>query len=215
MAFARLARWLLPEICLHCKEDLPAAARLLCPPCRRMLPALGASYDPAEAAPPCRLIRAVFSYRGPVVSLVHAFKYRGRRSAARLAGSWMASTLALFPELGPIDALVPVPLHPRRQAERGYNQARLLADELSARWGLEVLDALTRSRATAQQWRLGKGDRSENLRDAFLAASCVKGRRLLIIDDVCTTGASLRECARALIKEGAADACGYVLARQG
>lgn len=126
----------------------------------------------------------------------------------------MAANLARFPEIGPIDALVPVPLHPRRECQRGYNQARILADEISASSGLAVLEALSRGKATAEQWRLGRRERGENLRGAFSAQPRVKGLRLLIIDDVCTTSASLGECARELLKKGAADVCGYVLARQ-
>jgi ComF family protein len=160
------------------------------------------------------LVRAAFLYRGPVPGLVHAFKYRGRRAAARAAGRWMACLLPRFPELAGHDSLVPVPLHPRRLEERGYNQAGLLADELSRMAGPPVLELLRRARPTRPQWDLDRQSRLRNLAGAFLASPQARGRSVLLIDDVCTSGASLEECGRALHRAGALRVSAYVLARQ-
>jgi ComF family protein len=162
----------------------------------------------------CRLIRAAFFYRGPVPGLVHAFKYRGRRRAARTAGRWMACLLPGLPELGGHDAVVPVPLHPRRLRERGYNQAAELAAPVAAAAGLPVLDLLARVKSTRPQWGLDRRSRAENLAAAFQACPRAEGRSVLLIDDVCTSGASLEECGRALRRAGARRVSAFVLARQ-
>lgn len=189
-----------PPWCLRCAEPL-RSGRSHCPPCSSRLFA-------------CGIIRAAFLYRGPMPSLVHAFKYNGRVTAARLAGQWMAQALERFPELGGFDALVPVPLHPARLRERGYNQAGLLATEISAHTGLPVRELLTRRTNTKQQWTLGRAERLKNLKGAFVCGPGVAGSRILIIDDICTSGASLEACAQALQEAGAAKVSGYVLARQ-
>ena len=160
------------------------------------------------------MIRAAYLYKGPIPPLVHAFKYRGRIGAARWAGQKMAQAFARFPELSGFDALAPVPLHRLRRRERGYNQAGLLATELSAALGLPVWEAVDRTAATRPQWTLGRAERLKNLDGAFRGMAQARGRKLLLVDDVCTSGASLEGCAKALQQAGAAQVCAYVLARR-
>jgi ComF family protein len=127
----------------------------------------------------------------------------------------MALALPRFPELGAFDGLVPVPLHPSRLRERGYNQARLLAAEIGLVHRKPVLEPLKRCRATKPQWNLGRGERGRNVSGGIKAApGSAKGLRLLLIDDVCTTGATLEECARALREGGAESVGAFVFARQ-
>jgi len=227
-----LARhWLLPQTCAHCREDLPPEGQApLCDRCRKSLCLCEPPFCLRCAEPiaggkalcrscsnrpfACRLVRAAFLYRGPVPSLVHAFKYRGRQTAARAAGRWMACLLPRFPELSGHDTVVPVPLHPRRLRERGYNQAGLLAEELARIAGRPVLDLLQRAKLTRPQWDLDRQSRHKNLAGAFLAAPQARGKSVLLIDDVCTSGASLEECGRALHRAGAARVAAYVFARQ-
>lgn len=165
----------------------------------------------------CRLVRAAHAHRGPAAALVHAFKFRACRDAARLAGRLMAARLSSAPELGGFDALTAVPMHPRRLRERGYDQASLIARELSEVSGLPLLGALTRRRAAAPAWKLGRLDRRRELAGAFAAApnaaASVSGRRVLIVDDVAATTTTLEECARVLREAGAADAAGYAFTR--
>jgi ComF family protein len=121
-----------------------------------------------------------------------------------------------YSELHSIQGLVPVPLHSANHYERGYNQAVLLAQALSCRLGLPCWEnALIRIRRTRPQFRLGKPERFANLQGSIMAAShrSLKGMRLLLIDDVCTTGATLRECALALRRAGAKRIQALVLAR--
>jgi len=222
---------LLPRACAHCREDLrdgeplcAACARALPPPpepaCVRCAGRRGAAPFCAGCAGrrfSCRLIRAAASHHGPAASLVHAFKFRGSQEAARAAGRFMAARLAERPELSGFDALTAVPVHPRRERERGYNQAELIARELAAATGLPLLDVLARERAGAPAWRLGRLERRVELAGAFgprpNAASLAAGKRILIIDDVSATGTTFESCAAALRAAGAADAAGYAFAR--
>jgi ComF family protein len=225
---------LLPRACAHCREDLPfREAEPLCAKCAAALPpppdpacarcggTLGVRRDFCGACAgrlfACRLARAAVSYRGPAASLVHAFKFRGFPCAARAAGRVMAADFSRRAELAGFDALVPVPLHPRRERERGYNQASLLARELGAAAGLPVRDLLERRRAAAPSWRLGRAARRAELTGAFASRSGggAQGRRLLLIDDVCASATTLEECAMALRRAGARDVAGYAFARAG
>lgn len=226
---AAIWRLIWPEICAHCRLDLRGEESVLCHACAAALRSVASPFCPAchepDASPrhiraclsapaPCRLIRAVSLYKGPALSLVHAFKYGGRKRAAAWAGLRMARALDGFPELGACDALVPVPLHARRARARGYNQAKVLAEAVSALSGKPILELLQRRRATVEQWRLTRRQRLENLAGAFAAAPEAAGLRLLLIDDVCTTGASLHGCAKALLGAGAASVNGYAFARE-
>jgi len=226
---------LLPRACAHCREDLSRASGPLCRACAGALPPPpepacvrcagrrgGPSPFCADCAGrrfACRLIRAACVHRGPAASLVHAFKFRGSKPAAKAAGRFMAAALTLRPELSGFDALAAVPIHPRRERERGYNQAELIARELAAATGLPLLDAVERSRAAAPSWRLGRLARRAELAGAFApragAPALVAGKRVLIIDDVSATGTTFEECAAALRTAGAVDAAGYCFARAG
>jgi ComF family protein len=166
----------------------------------------------------CRLIRAAAAHKGPAASLVHAFKFRGSPAAAREAGRRMARDVARLPELAGFEALVPVPLHPRRERERGYNQAELLARELAAGTGLPMLNLLERRRGSVPSWRLRRSARQNELSGAFVIGpqgGAASGKRLLLIDDVCASATTLEECAMALRRAGAADVAAAVFARAG
>lgn len=226
---------LLPRACAHCREDLGRADGPLCRGCAGALPpppepacvrCAGRRGGPAPFCADCagrrfscRLIRAAAAHRGPAASLVHAFKFRGSRPAVKAAGRIMAAALTLHPELSGFDALAAVPVHPRRERERGYNQAELLAREVAAATGLPLLDTLERARAAPPSWRLRRVERRVELAGAYApraqAESLASGRRILLIDDVCATGTTFEECAAALRAAGAADAAGYAFARAG
>jgi ComF family protein len=138
-------------------------------------------------------------YEGALRDVIHAFKYEGRRS---LAGPLAALMLdAGQPVLRDCDCVVPVPLHPWRRLQRGFNQAR----DLAARLDRPVDDALWRIRSTPSQMALPAGARSTNLRGAFVPSPVVtiEDRVVTLVDDVRTTGATLDECAKALLRGGA------------
>ncbi len=144
-------------------------------------------------------VYAPYPYEGAARELIHCLKFTYVRDAAGLLGREMAACI----EGECFDALVPVPLHPGRLKERGFNQAELLAQAVVEQKNIPVLPALTRLRETNQQAKLEKEQRMKNMEDAFQTCEKVKGMRLLLVDDVCTTGATARACLKALSTSGA------------
>jgi len=211
-----------PPHCYHCGVPLRGGPdRVLCPDCLQALdrariepplcPVCGAPYRGSVRAETacvrCRALpphfdtaRALFPYSGPAATLVRAFKFEGDY----FLGRWLlreALKLSPLPDgLGGFDCVVPVPLHPRRARERGYNQAALLAGTLARQSRVPLRDgALRRVRYTDQQASLSALKRWKNVRGAFAAGpSAVDGERVLLVDDVMTTGATANECARVL-----------------
>jgi len=143
--------------------------------------------------------RSAGRYEGALRDVIHAFKYEGRRSLAAPLAAMMRD--AGRPVLADCDCVVPVPLHPWRRLRRGFNQARDLAGRLDR----PVADALWRVRATPSQMALPAGARRTNLRGAFMVSPLVtiEDRVVTLVDDVRTTGATLDECAKVLLRGGA------------
>lgn len=141
--------------------------------------------------------------QGAGLHMLHAIKYGGRRALARAAGRVLGEVLA---ERGmECDVLVPVPIHRARLRERGYNQAALIAEGMSFALQRPTMQALERRRYTGTQTSLGAMDRLRNLRDAIglRVDANLRGSRVLLVDDVLTTGATLQACALPLIEGGA------------
>jgi ComF family protein len=151
--------------------------------------------------------RAALRYGDVAREAIHAFKFGGRRGLANPLGDLLAGLgVSALPGAVP-DLLVPVPLHPRRARERGYNQAILLALRLERAWGVPVAaDVLLREVPTLPQADLDAAARRRNVRDAFAVRrpEVIEGRHVVLVDDVLTTGATAGECARVLIRAGAA-----------
>lgn len=197
-------------VCEPCSRKAPRIQSPFCAKCSE--PFYGAITDSFSCANCSHRVlhfdSAVASYRsrGIVRKLVHEFKYGKQLHLRHPVADWLVETLD-DPRLQGrrFDIVVPVPLHPARKRERGFNQAELLAELLSARTGLPMLDALERIRYTTTQTAFDRTERIENLRDAFRLRKNVdvRGLRVLLIDDVLTTGSTLSECARVLKAEGA------------
>ena len=223
---ARLLDLLFPRTCAVCR-DLLRGDGPACRGCLRGLSPILPPYCPrcgaAATGPSCLrcaalperapLTRAAFRYRGPIPPLLHAFKYRGRLDAGALLAAWLAEGFTRYPELGRPDAVVPVPLHPRREAERGFNQADLLAGALAQAAVLPVRRLLRRRRNTPPQARRARQERGGRLEGAFEACGEAAGLRLLLIDDAMTSGETLAACAAALEGAGAAQVAAFVLTR--
>ena len=221
---ARAADIALPPQCLACDRAL-AAHGALCPVCwgklrlieRPYCARLGIpfSYDLGEGAlsaeaiadpPPFDRCRAVVVFDDVARKLVHGLKYRDRLELAAWMAEWMARAGAEV--IADADVILPVPLHPRRLWWRRANQSALLAAHVAARVGRPMAPlALRRIRPTDQQVGLTADQRDRNVRGAFKVpaaeAMAVAGRRVLLVDDVHTTGATVRAATRALVRAGA------------
>lgn len=200
-------------ICDRCRAGLPVLSPpfceicavpgdfIRCPPCQDAMP----SFDG---------IRAPFLYAGAIRQAVLAFKYGGARAAAPQLGSMLAEYLRDHPLPG--DLVAAVPMHPRRQRERGYNQAELLARAVSGRNGLEYRrDLLARSRQVAPQAGTATAaERATNVAGSVaLPDGCdLAGVGVIVVDDVATTGNTLEACAAALKAAGAPSVWGLTLA---
>lgn len=171
---------------------------------------LGAHCDVCERKPfPFRRTRAACLYGDVSRDIILTFKHGDRLDVAPMLTRWLER--AAPDVIAGADAVVPVPLHPFRLFRRRYNQAAELARPLARHAGLRFMpDALRRTRMTAPQ---GQKDRHANVKGAFLASSAVDGRRILLVDDVMTTGATASACAEALLKAGAVSVDVAVLAR--
>lgn len=217
-----------PPVCVGCRR----VGEVLCGSCQARLTPVPEPYcsrcgrqmtdvvEQPRLCPECRRqpsrvnqMRAAVMYHEPADTLIHRFKYDGYFA---LAKPFAALMVAGWPEWGtPPELIIPVPLHPRRERQRGFNQALLLAKPLAEATGLAVDSAaLRRVRHTVPQVGLGPNERAENVRDAFAAVSTrISGRHILLVDDVLTTGATMRAAAEALLASGAASVSAYCLAR--
>jgi competence protein ComFC len=140
------------------------------------------------------------SYEGRLREWIHLFKYGRVRTLAKPLVELLAAAL---PRTEAFDAVVPVPLHWRKRWQRGFNQSELLASGIARKWGLPVRNALRRRRFTSAQAGLSNTERRKNVAAAFTSRRGVEGQRILLIDDVLTTGSTAAACARALRGAGA------------
>ena len=165
---------------------LPGLRPRRCPACRR-------------SPPPFAAASAPWLHGGALAEAIHRLKYQGRSDLAGPLG-------VLFSGADPprADVVAPIPLHPSRLRERGYDQAWLLARQAGRRLGLPLRSLLRRVQATPQQTRLGRQGRANNMRGAFASLGKIAGLRVCLIDDVLTTGATASAAARALLQAGAA-----------
>lgn len=184
-------------LCTMCEEAVaPATVRISCSRCgvpviSRRCGCLGLPMVVSRA-------RAAYVYDGWVATAVKRAKYEGEWARLEPMAAMMTGALA---ELGPVDCLIPVPLHPARERDRGYNQSRVLAEHLGSISGVPIKDVLRRTRQTVPQVTLSGRERGENVSDAFECDPSwvpVPGGRYVIVDDVHTTGATVGACAAAL-----------------
>lgn len=181
--------------------DIPVGEETLCASC-------------LSDEPPFESARAAMLYSDESKKLVLGFKHADRTHMAKALAIWMHRAGGEL--LKNCDALLPVPLHRQRLFERRYNQSGLLAQEIGKLTNKPVLvDALSRVRDTPQQGHLKRKERQENVRGAFAAKDkgLLAGKTLVVVDDVMTTGATVSECARVLLKAGAARVDVLALAR--
>ena len=198
-------------VCAACRADLPWLPQARCPVCALPSPDGQVCGACLRHPPAWQHTRAALLYDFPVDGLIGALKYRGDLSLAPLLADCLAGNV----EAGAVEVLLPLPLHPARLRARGFNQAVELARPLARRLGLPLLpSAAQRVRDTPPQAGLDRAARLKNLRGAFaVERERVKGRRIAVLDDVMTSGATLGELARALKQAGALEVECWVIAR--
>ncbi len=199
-----------PSVCAACGTPLFQFEHVVCTRCRNLLPKTG--YERNEDNPLARLfygtvrLKAVtacffFSKEGKVQHLIHELKYKGNSEAGVFLGQELGKSIKEAPLFQGVDCLIPVPLHPKRERQRGYNQSLMIAQGLSEVTGIPVGDRfLVRSVNTATQTHKTKEERWQNVKDIFEVrfADQLEGKYVLLIDDVLTTGATLEACAMKL-----------------
>ncbi len=221
-----LARLILPPTCAVCKQagdllcsdcrsTLPRITVALCTRCGRSLASQADAYCQRCARQPLLLqqLRTPFFFEEPLSGIIHQLKYNGFFALAEPIAELMVDA---WPEIvDNIDLLVPIPLHEKRQKKRGYNQAALLAHHLGQQWNLPVAEnGLRRSRHTPPQVGLSLAERQRNVTGAFVVGDCsFDGQRVLLLDDVFTTGSTLTAATQTLLEAGAKFVWGYCAAR--
>lgn len=211
-----LLDWVFPPKCGGCGR----VGQWLCDECMSKISYIRTGPRPLYDRPALQwgesALRGIYSvawFEEPLRSAIHNFKYNGQRVLARplsglLVREWEGLRL-------PVDAVVAVPLHPRRQRERGYNQSYLLAAEFSRAAGIPIArNGLRRVRQTLPQVGLDAAERWQNVHDAFRGdPAALSGKAILLVDDVCTTGATLEACGRAALEAGARAVWAMTVAR--
>ena len=234
--FHEISDALFPPLCLSCAEVIPSNRRdVFCPECCRQITLITDDYCPVcgilfpdspagqhvcgsclENQPWFSSARAVAVYEGVIHDAIHRFKY----GSNIVAGAALARLMADFDfadlDWDVFDVIIPVPLHIRRLRERSFNQSLILAYGLGKKHGLAVdFSLLKRRKFTQTQTGLHKKEREKNISGAFVAIQPekIRGKNCILVDDVYTTGATLNECAKTLMKAGAGQVAVLTLAR--
>ncbi|MBR3603623.1 MAG: ComF family protein [Elusimicrobiaceae bacterium] len=208
-------------LCPSCLANIKTVGNLYCLRCGKPLPDGGAHCYQCRGSKThrfkCSLIRSAVLFGPEVRELVHAFKYADQAYLSDFLADIMLAHYSKYSELSTAQLLVPVPLYHKKAQSRGYNQAELLASALGKKLKVSVgCQILKRVRNTPSQTKLGREDRLKNMCGAFACVrpEQVKGKVILLIDDVATTGATLEGCAEALKKAGAKKVMAYTFARE-
>lgn len=211
----------LPFFCASCWNDFAVLSGQLCPRCGRPFDSPETlTRSPDHICSDCRLSPPAFDqalsvgfFEGPLREAIHQFKYRPCRSLGAPLARWMAGNIRT---VSTINVVMPVPLHVTRLRQRGFNQALLLAHELSKSFAIPLsFDNLARVRSTRPQIELSGEERVKNVAGAFALRQPeqVRGIKVLLVDDVFTTGATMNECAAVLKEAGAVRVTALTLAR--
>jgi ComF family protein len=217
---------LLPPACLLCGQLLPTSldAQSFCVDCLATMPPLSPAHcyccaQPFPSAtsnhlcgtclkrpPSFSIVHAAGMYQGSIKDAIHQLKYRNQLTLAKPLGQLLGKIVAAKDNAFVPDCIIPVPLHPDRLRGRGYNQALEVARPIARQLGSPIdTTLLQRSRNTQQQQGLSAIERKRNLRDAFSLVSKISTLKVLLIDDVMTTGETVRECSRTLLAGGVAE----------
>ena len=191
--------------CISCDEPRDAESAYFCGGCAILIEPTSTHFQPPQKR------AALYHYGGPLGTAIHRFKYRGRTDLAGPLARLMLPAAARY--RGKVDCVMPMPLHRNRLRERGYNQAALLARPIAKALSVPLRWDLRRVQHSAPQVGLTTSERAQNIRDAFACLTDLNGARVLLIDDVMTTGATLSAGSEALRDAGAGALFTLTLAR--
>jgi len=201
-----------PRVCHVCGSSLFRHERVVCSRCLHHLPAARFTNDPSNPAAqvfwgrvPLENVLTAFLYNkgNAIQQLIHKLKYRGMKEIGIFLGEALGREIAAIKENNGISCIVPVPLHPRKQRKRGFNQSEIIAAGIAKVLGVEVnTDALYRRNFSSTQTRKSKYERWQNVESIFglRKPETVMNRHILLVDDVITTGSTIEACARALLR---------------
>lgn len=209
-------------VCLTCLEKLKGTNSPFCLCCGRFFDGAGEPHLCADCLgirPPFTRHRSAARYEGVAKEIILLYKYRGFEVLSRVLAEFVGRSLAGDDEVwSGVEAIVPVPLHPAKEKNRGFNQAGLLAKRLAKRKNLPLLEGrLAKVRQTEAQTSLDARARETNLKGAFQVkkSAGIKGKIVLLVDDVYTTGSTIRECSATLKKAGAKEVRAVTVAQAG
>ena len=200
---------LMPPRCAFCGTRTRRNEGSVCSGCYDDLPWIRSAPAPANSPLECEI--APLAYAFPIDAAIKALKFRRRLFYAPALAQLLESACHELP--AGIDAVQPVPLHWRRKWRRGFNQALEIARPVAKHLGVAVVDHVTRRRATGPQSGLTAAERADNLRGAFTARGASRYEHVLLVDDVITTGTTMRQVARTVLRDGAAKVSGIAVAR--
>ena len=211
----------IPHFCSGCWSAISLLPDARCARCDRPFPSsIATTYSPGHVCQPCAdrppsytKAWTLYPYMPPLQHAIRLFKYQGKVS---LAAPLAALMIARLPPLDSIDVIIPVPLHIQKLREREFNQSLLLADHIGRHLDIPVVYTnLVRTAPTPAQTTLSRKSRQKNLRRAFAVRrpDAIVNKRILLIDDVFTTGTTVNECAKALRRAGSADVFALTLGR--
>jgi competence protein ComFC len=197
--------FIMPALCVSCGESLPAGRRIICESCFSQLPALPQNYISVLMEeidqPFFSNLFIVYQFSESFQNLIHLFKYQRYLTLAK----YFAQALNDRFDLADYDIITSVPLNPVKEKERGYNQSALIAEQLGHILNIRSNNYLIkRIKNTVSQTKLNKEERLKNVESAFVAVKDLSNQKILLIDDVITTGSTINACAHVLINNRAA-----------
>jgi len=203
-----------PPYCIICKNRLEHGVTLICKTCWHRLPKIDnaqnqkrsrANLDFAESQ--ISKFLAVWEFNTAVQEIIHEIKFFGKKSLSKFVGRELADLMTHDKDYCGVDLIIPVPLHKTRLRERGFNQSLLLSQAISTLTNIPVKEkVLKRIRFTRPQSQLNAFERQQNVKDAFrvIDSSAIKGKTVVLVDDVLTTGSTMLACAESLESAGVA-----------
>jgi ComF family protein len=212
-----ILQFVYPPICLACNSDLQANEHLVCETCWQSIEAVHSEDDSyqqflakltSDSVISGLVSPFYFEKEGKLQAIIHGLKYQGYTSLGVKAGRKVGERVEVANDLPKADVLLPVPLHPLKKRERGYNQSELICQGIEEVTGISVqTDLLRRRKYTVSQTQLSSEERKENVGDAFEVnekrRDDISGKSFILVDDVITTGSTINACAKALAAAGA------------